>query len=129
MGRKKSYKIFEMDYLMNNDLTEDDLYYLFETHSLSYSLVVNMFRFSNQDITDEKKIINLVRTDRDWMYKYFWNKKQREDFENDVKKIYKNIYQCGDNEADSRASWWLFMYGLTNEDLKDNKNINKLCND
>ena len=126
MGRKRAYKIYEVDYLINNDLSEDDLYYLFETHSLSYSLVINMFRRTKQALTDEKKIINLVRTDRDWMYKYFWSKKERESFEEDVRKIYKNIYQCGDTEAESRASWWLFMYGLTNEDLKEDKNIPKM---
>ena len=59
MGRKKSYKIFEMDYLMNNDLSEDDLYYLFETASLNYSLLINEFKYSNQELTDEKKIIKL----------------------------------------------------------------------
>ena len=47
MGRKTSYKIFEMDYLMNNDLSEDDLYYLFETSSLNYSLSINEFKYSN----------------------------------------------------------------------------------
>ena len=69
MGRKKSYKIFEMDYLMNNDLSEDDLYYLFETSSLNYSLLINEFKYSNQELTDEKKIIKLVQSDEEWMYK------------------------------------------------------------
>ena len=60
MGRKKSYKIFDLDYLQNAELTEDDLYYLFETPSLNYSLLVDMFNFTNQEITDEKKIIKLA---------------------------------------------------------------------
>ena len=55
MGRKKNYRIYEMDYLMNNDLSEDDLYYLFETPSLNYSLLINEFKYSNQELTDEKK--------------------------------------------------------------------------
>lgn len=126
MGRKKSYKIFELDYLINDDLTEDDLYYLFETPSLNYSLLVNMFLFTNQEITDEKKIIKLAKTDRDWMYKYFWNKNQRKDFEELMVKAYRNIYQCGEYEAESRVSWWILMYGLTDENLKDKK-IDKLC--
>lgn len=126
MSRKKSYKIFDFDYLINGDLTEDDLYYLFETPSLNYSLLVNMFLLTNQEITDEKKIIKLAKTDRDWMYKYFWTKSQRKDFEELMFKAYKNIYQCGEDEAKSRISWWILMYGLTNEELKDKK-IDKLC--
>jgi hypothetical protein len=129
MGRKKSYKIFEMDYLQHADLTEDDLYYLFETPSLNYSFLVDEFKRTNQEITDEKKIINLVKTDKDWMYKYFWTSKQREEFEKDVKEAYINIRQCGKEEAESSTQWWILMYGLTDSKLKNDKNISKLCDD
>lgn len=126
MGRKKSYKIFDLDYLQNAELTEDDLYYLFETPSLNYSLLVDMFNFTNQEITDEKKIIKLAKTDRDWMYKYFWTAEQREEFEKILTKIFMNVYWCRhEYEAESKMQWWIFMYGLTNEDLKDKK-ISKL---
>lgn len=127
MGRKKAYKIFELDYLANNDLSEDDLYYLFETPSLNYSLLIDMFKISNQELKDEKKIINLAKTDKDWMYKVFWSKKQRKEFEELVKKAFINIYQCGVVEAESRAQWWILYYGLTDSELKDKKNIDKLC--
>lgn len=129
MGRKKAYKIFDIEYLINDPLSEDDLYYLFETPSLSYSLLINMFRRTKQSLNDEKKIISLAKNDKDWMYKYFWSDKDRENFERDLIKVYKNIYRCGDAEAESRSQWWIFMYGLTNEKLKDNKNISKLCDD
>lgn len=129
MGRKKSYKIFEIDYLKNAELTEDDLYYLFETPSLNYSFLIDEFRRTNQDIVDEKKIIHLAKNDKDWMYKYFWSAKQREEFEKDIKKAYMNIRQCGEVEAESSTQWWILMYGLTDEKLRNNKNIPKLCND
>ncbi len=129
MGRKKSYKIFEIDYLKNAELTEDDLYYLFETPSLNYSFLIDEFKRTNQDIVDEKKIINLAKNDKDWMYKYFWTSKQREEFEKDIKKAYMNIRQCGEVEAESSTQWWIFMYGLTDDKLRNNKNIPKLCND
>lgn len=129
MGRKKSYKIFEMDYLQHAELTEDDLYYLFETPSLNYSFLVDEFKRSNQEITDEKKIINLAKTDKDWMYKYFWTSEQREEFEKAIKEAYINIRQCGEEEAISSSQWWILMYGLTNSKLKNNKNISKLCDD
>lgn len=126
MGRRKSYKIFDIDYLQNSELTEDDLYYLYETPSINYSLLVEMFRFTKQDILDEKKIINLAKTDKDWMYKYFWTQKQREDFENIITNVFKNIKYCSLEEAKSSAAWWILMYGLTNKELKHNKKISKM---
>ncbi len=126
MGRKKSYKIFEMNYLMNNDLSEDDLYYLFETPSLNYSLLINEFKYSNQELTDEKKIIKLAQSDEEWMYKTFWTEKQRNVFEEDAKKAFMNIYQCGEVEAESRVQWWILYYGLTNSRYRNNKKIDKM---
>ena len=126
MGRKKAYKIFDIDYLLNQELTEDDLYYIFDTKSLSYSMIVNMFRFTNQEITDEKKIINLCKNDKDWMYKYFWTDKQLKEYENIVKEVYKKIKYYNDREAEEYAQWWITLYGLSNIKMKD-KNISKLC--
>jgi hypothetical protein len=126
MTRRKTYKIFDIDYLSNGELNEDDLYYLFETKSLSYSLLIDMFKKSHQPIEDEKKIIAITKN-KDWQYNYFWTDKQREDFENDIIKVYKNIYFCDDKEAQSYAQFWVIMYGLTNSKLKNTKNIYKLC--
>ena len=39
-------KIYDLDYLINIELTEEDLYYLFDTASLIYSLVIITFTFS-----------------------------------------------------------------------------------
>jgi len=127
MGRKKAYKIFELNYLVNNDLSEDDLYYLFETPSLNYSLLIDMFKRTNQELKDEKKIINYAKSDRDWMYKVFWTKSQRKEFEDLVKKAFMNIYQCGPVEAESRVQWWILYFGLTDSELRDKKKIDKLC--
>lgn len=129
MGRKKAYKIFDVNYLQHGEFTEDDLYYLFETPSFSYSLVVDMFKRTKQDLTDEKKIITLIKNDRDWMYKYYWTDKQREDFKEIVKNVYKNVHYYNDKEAATYADWWLFCYGFTNSKLKNNKNMQKLEND
>ena len=45
----KEYKIYTMKYLKEKELTENDLYYLFDTPSLNYSLVVNMFKFTKKE--------------------------------------------------------------------------------
>ena len=126
MSRKKSYKIYDLDYLLKGDFTEDDLYYLFDTSSLTYSLIVNMFIFSRQSLVDEKKIIKLIKSDNEWMYKYFWTDKQIDQYENIIKDIYKKIKYYNDKEALEYAQWWISLYGLTNSKLKNVKNIPKL---
>ena len=126
MGRKKAYKIFEIEYLQTAELNEDDLYYLFDTPSLNYSLLIEMFRRTKQPLFDEKKIIKLVKDDKDWMYKYFWTQKQRDEFTDMIVKIYENVYYYKEKEALQQAQWWISLYGLTNSDLKRNKNIPKL---
>lgn len=127
MAIRKSYKIFDIDYLMSSELSEDDLYWLFDTPSLKYSLVIDMFRRTKQELTDEKKIISLIKNDADWMYKYFWTEHQRLEFENIIKEVYKNLKGCGDLEAESLMQFWIINYGLTNKLLKHNKKIYKLC--
>ena len=125
MSRRKSYKIFTSDYLINGDFTDDDLRYLFETNSLCLSLIVDMFTKTKQDIIDEKKIVALVK-EKDWMYNYFWTDRQRENFTNEIVEIFKNVYFYSDEIALSRAQWWITLYGLTNSKMRGRK-ISKLC--
>lgn len=125
MSRRKSYKIFTSDYLLDGDFTDDDLRYLFETNSLCLSLIVDMFAKTKQDITDEKKIVALVK-EKDWMYNYYWTDRQRENFTNEIVDIFKNVYFYNDEIALSRAQWWITLYGLTNSKMKGRK-ISKLC--
>ena len=125
MSRRKSYKIFTSDYLLDGDFTDDDLRYLFETNSLCLSLIVDMFSKTKQDITDEKKIVALVK-EKDWMYNYYWTDRQRENFTNEIVDIFKNVYFYSDEIALSRAQWWITLYGLTNSKMKGRK-ISKLC--
>ena len=42
----KKVKIFSADYLMNNELTDEDLKTLLGDHQLIYSLIVEMFKIS-----------------------------------------------------------------------------------
>ena len=60
------------------------------------------------------------------MYKYFWTESQRKNFEEICKDIFKNIYCSKDAEAESRVSWWILMYGLTDSKLRNNKKISKI---
>lgn len=117
---KKKYKIFDLDYLQNAELTDDDLRELLDNKNFNISLTVGMFNISNQNLSEEK-IINLVMTDKYWMYKYFWTKDQREQFTECLKRAYKNLYRYGDRKIESIVGLWLVQYGLTNCKQKKKK--------
>lgn len=107
------YKVFDLSYLSKKELSEDDLYWLFDTESsLIYSLVIGMFTYLHIDKKYED-IINDARNDESWFNKYKWTSKQKYDFRNTIVKVFKNIYQLSDIECEDKADWFLFMYGLS----------------
>ena len=106
-------KIFELDYLENTELTDDDLYHLFECKSLSHSLIVGMFKFAGYRKYTTDKIINMIHKDNKWIYKHFWKKSKRNQFENKLIKIFKNVYWISDDMAIKRAQNWMIIYGLS----------------
>lgn len=110
----KEYKIYTMKYLKEKELTENDLYYLFDTPSLNYSLIVNMFKFTRKKMTADE-ILNECKTNERWMYEYYWTREQRNKWIDELTEIYKNIYQTGPEESRNSAEWWTFLYGMTVE--------------
>ena len=110
----KDYKIYSMKYLKEKELTENDLYYLFDTPSLNYSLVVNMFKFAGKKMKPDD-ILNICKTNERWVYEYHWTKEQHDQWINEVADVYKNIYQYGPEEAEHGAQWWVFQYGMSVE--------------
>ena len=119
----KRYKIFDIDYLQNNEFTEEDLMYLFETSSFSLSLIVEMFKsYDKQELTIDK-ILNIVKTDSNWMYKHFWNDEQRNEFLAKLMQCYKNMYRYSDEICEKMAEMWLVQYGFTNDKQKNKKTM------
>lgn len=110
----KDYKIYTMKYLKEKELTENDLYYLFDTPSLNYSLVVNMFKFAGKKMKADD-VLNICTTNERWMYEYHWTKDQHDKWVNEVAEVYKNVYQDGPEKARNGAEWWTFMYGMSVE--------------
>lgn len=105
-------KIFDLDYLEKNELTDDDLYNLFDCKSLIYSLVIGMFKYAGYKKYTNETIIKIIKTDPNWVYKHFWKKRQRKEFENKLIKIFKNVYWYSDIVALKRAQNWMIVYGL-----------------
>lgn len=106
-------KIYSLDYLMNNELSDLDLSNLLDNNSrgLLYSIIVNMFQYVNIK-KSPKEIINIITTKDKWMNDYFWSYKELIDFENKLAKALKNIYYLGDKQALERAQWYIIVYGL-----------------
>ena len=111
MGKKKKIKIFDLDYLQNEEFTEDDLYKLFETPSLNRSLIIGMFRFINDERTDEE-ILDLVKTKENWMNEILWTFSVKQNFRNILVNIVKNLYQYSSKTSENWADEWLLRYGF-----------------
>ncbi len=105
-------KIFPLEYLMNEELTDNDLEWLFDKKSLLYSLILGMFNFVG--VTKRNcDIVKQIKTDSKWMYKYFWNTDELNEFENMLVKIYQNLYIISEKQALQHAQWFITIYGLT----------------
>ena len=121
---KNSIKIFDLDYLINSDYTDDDLYYLFTTKSLFYSLIVGQFKLGGYK--ESFKEIKSIIKKKHWQYKYFLNDEQIAEFENIITKIYQKVYQCNNTEATIRAQMFYIQYGFSNIRIKNSKYTNYL---
>ena len=122
MGKKKKIKVFDLDYLSNEEFTEDDLYRLFETPSLNRSLVIGMFRFIGND-NDELDILNLVKTKENWMNDILWSFTKKQKFRDILINISKNLYQYSEKTAANWADEWLLRYGFGVKQKKFSKNL------
>lgn len=118
---RKRYKIFALDDLQNKEFTEEDLIYLFETPSLNYSLAIGMFKLYDKSNFSDEKIIHIVTTDTKWMYKHFWNKSQRTEFIEILKRCYWNIYRYNDEVCKAMSDMWIIQFGFTSSTRKKKK--------
>lgn len=105
-------RLYPLEYLMNEELNDEDLSWLFDQKSLLYSIIIGMFRFIGIKKSNSE-IIKLVRKDPKWMYKYFWNSNEQQEFEDKLIKIMKNIYYLSDFQAKQKAQWYIIIYGLS----------------
>lgn len=121
MNRKIStvsgVKIYPIEYLMNNELTESDLSNIFDTPSLLYSIIIGMFRYSGNN-QKNYQIIKTIKEDKRWMYNNFWTEKQAKEYEDVLTKVFMNVYCESEIRAKSKAQWEIIWHGLT---VKGNK--------
>lgn len=107
------YKIYPLSYLANEELSENDIYYLFETPSLLYSILVEQFRTIGDDRKDSD-IIKECKDNNDWIYDYqFKNYNKYKRFTNILKEAYKNIYQYSDKKSEDETILFMIKYGFS----------------
>ena len=106
-------KIFDLDYLATAELEEDDLYHLFETPSLLYSIIKAMYLFTNE-FTSIKTLAKKFRRDNGWLTnKHFKTQKERDEFEKKLVKVIQNVYQYSEFMAKRWVDDWMFHYGFS----------------
>lgn len=100
---------------MNEELSEQDIYNLFDTNSLLYSLVIGQFRYL-KDMRPGWQIIKECKEDPNWMNSHKYpTEESRNIFKDKLEKIYINLYQHKADRAESEAGWWMFAYGFQYE--------------
>lgn len=111
-------KIYPIEYLINEELTESDLSNIFDTPSLLYSIIIGMFKFAGYNSKRNSQIIKMIKEDNRWMYNNYWTNKQATEFENMLTKLFMNVYCEGETRARSKAQWEIIWHGLN---IKGNK--------
>jgi hypothetical protein len=105
-------KIYPMEYLMNEELTEADLNNVFDTPSLLYSIIINMFHFAGYTSKRNTQIIKMIKEDKRWMYNNYWTHKQAKEYEDILTKVFMNVYCESEYRARSKAQWEMIWHGL-----------------
>lgn len=110
---KELPKIFELEYLAKEDLTENDLHYLFDKSSLIYSLIQGMHRITG-DYTNIAKIVNDSKHDNGWINRrHFRSKRERDKFISQAIDVIKNVYQYSDYLSKRWVDDFMFHYGFS----------------
>ena len=106
-------KIYPIDYLANEELTDTDLNNLLNKNSKSmlYSFIIGMFKHMGIQKKNHQ-IIKTICNEDNWMNSFKWNNKQRKEYEDKIVNAYKNVYQYGNDLERSYAEWFSIIYGF-----------------
>ena len=108
--------IYPIDYLIKEELTDNDLSNLLDNDKigLKYSLIIGMFKYIRSPKRNYQ-IIKMINSDSQWFKKTKWSKTKRDEYENLVIDVYKNIYQYKNTTAIALGQWFMTIYGLSVE--------------
>ena len=74
-------RVYPIDYLINNELTETDLSHLFDTPSLKYSIIIGMFRYLGKKKRNSD-IVKMITKNNNWINNNEWTEDQFKSYEN-----------------------------------------------
>ena len=108
-----SIPIYNIEYLLNNELDDNDIDNLLANDKLSiiYSFIVGMFKFIRIN-KNNNDIIALCKNDANWMYKYQWTSAQCKQYEEIWTNIIKKIYSYSFKKSTEIAQWYISIYGF-----------------
>lgn len=104
-------KVYPIDYLMSEELTDEDLNALCNGNSLLISFIIAMYRFMGSK-KEDNDIKEQIKKDASWLSEYKWTESKRSQFEKKIAKAYKNIYRYNDTVCLQKAQWFTSIYGF-----------------
>ena len=117
----KDPKIYSIQDLMTKDFDDEEIDIV--SKSLIYSLIIGMFRYIKNDMSDQE-IIKLSKTN-DWFDKYKWTIYQRNEFKKKLDKIFYNLYRFGPIKCSNSSNEFLIKYGFNIKPTQYKKSYNK----
>lgn len=117
----KDPKIYSIEDLMIKDFDDEEIDIV--SKSLIYSLVIGMFRYIKNDMSD-KDIIKVIKSE-DWYDKYSWTKYQYNEYEKKLNKVFYNLYRFGPIKSNNSAKEFMMKYGFQIKTLSNKKSYNK----
>ena len=117
----KDPKIYSIEDLMIKDFDDEEIDVV--SKSLIYSLVVGMFRYIKNDMSD-KDIIKFIKSE-DWYDKYSWTKYQCNEYEKKLNKVFYNLYRFGPIKCNNSAKEFIMKYGFQIKTISNKKSYNK----
>lgn len=107
----KSTPIYDLEYLQNSELTDNDLNNLVNGKALNWSLIVAEFKL-NGDKRNHKQILSSCEKDDFWFDSNTWSLESQNNFRNILAKVYKNIYYYSEQRCFDMADMWLLNFGF-----------------
>lgn len=99
------YKIYDNDFLLTGDISEDERDEMIEGSCLYDSISVNTFRFMGWS-EDVREIVNIMKTEPNWFRKYVWSKEKRVEYEKIVHDILMRVLEMDSDEAWHETEIW-----------------------
>ena len=111
-------RIYNIEYLLHNEFSDDDLKYLIDGHSFKYSMIAYELELAGKHIKNITQLKQILKT-QNWQYRYFLTKKELIDVENKVKEVYKRLYYHSDAYSIAYAQMFMIQFGLSNIMVKN----------